>query len=145
MGSGVVFTEAYTPGTLIALMENEDREAIEIFRCRQMRRAAYRDDYKLITVGDQPDELFNVIDDPGELNNLIAEKPGDGRAQPIAERVSGGGGDPAPGQLGSRATAPGGGRGARRAAARAWVHRVRGTLPIAPVQCFRGFQRLRAG
>ena len=71
-----VFTEAYTPHTLIALMENSDPEAIETFRCRSMRRAVYRDNYKLITVGDEPDELFDVVADPGELDNLIDENPG---------------------------------------------------------------------
>jgi hypothetical protein len=40
-----------------------------------MRRAAYRDNYKLITVGDKPDELFDVINDPDEINNLITEQP----------------------------------------------------------------------
>jgi arylsulfatase A-like enzyme len=73
--AGIVFTEAYTPETLITLMESENREAIETFRCRLMRRAAYRSNYKLITVGDEPDELFDVINDPGELDNLIGEKP----------------------------------------------------------------------
>jgi formylglycine-generating enzyme required for sulfatase activity len=72
---GLVFTEAYTPDTLIAIMENDDPEAIETFRCCQMRRAVYRDDYKLITVGDGPDELFDVIRDPGELSNLIGDRP----------------------------------------------------------------------
>jgi uncharacterized sulfatase len=71
-----VFTEAYTPHTLIALMENDDPEALETFRCRQMRRAAYRGQYKLITVGDEPDELFDVIADPGETENLIDDHPG---------------------------------------------------------------------
>jgi arylsulfatase A-like enzyme len=73
--SGIVFTEAFTPDTLIALMKNQDPAAIETYRCRSMRRAVYRDDYKLITVGDKPDELFHVIRDPGELNNLIEKEP----------------------------------------------------------------------
>ena len=73
---GIVFTEAYTPHTLIALMENNDPESIETYRCRSMRRAAYRDNYKLITVGDEPDELFDVIADPGELDNQIGQEPG---------------------------------------------------------------------
>jgi uncharacterized sulfatase len=72
---GIVFAEAYTPDTLIALMENDDPEAIDTFRCRQMRRAVYQDNYKLITVGDKPDELFDVIRDPGELSNLIGKRP----------------------------------------------------------------------
>jgi uncharacterized sulfatase len=72
---GLVFAEAFTPDTLIALMENQDPSAIEKYRCRSMRRAVYRDNYKLITVGDVPDELFDVIHDPGELENLIGREP----------------------------------------------------------------------
>jgi arylsulfatase A-like enzyme len=72
---GIVFSEAYTPETLIALIKGEEPELIDSFRCRQMRRAAYRGGYKLITVGDKPDELFDVFSDPDELDNLIAEKP----------------------------------------------------------------------
>lgn len=72
---GIVFTEAYTPETLIALIKGEEPALIESFRCKQMRRAAYRDSYKLITVGDEPDELFNVINDPDEIDNLIGENP----------------------------------------------------------------------
>ena len=71
-----IFTEAYTPHTLLTQMEqHSDVETIERFRCRQMRRAAYRDDYKLIAVGDQPDELFNTTTDPGELVNVIKQEP----------------------------------------------------------------------
>ena len=72
---GTVFAEAHTPDTLIALMENLDPAAIETFRCREMRRAVLRDGRKLIAVGGQPDELFGVIDDPGELDNLIEREP----------------------------------------------------------------------
>jgi uncharacterized sulfatase len=71
----VVFAEAYTPDTLLTLMENENPSAIDTFRCRSMRRAAYDGRHKLITVGDQPDELFDVIDDPGETRNLLVEFP----------------------------------------------------------------------
>jgi len=71
----VVFAEAYTPDTLLALMENENPAAIDTFRCRSMRRAAYDGRHKLITVGDEPDELFDVIDDPGETQNLLGNYP----------------------------------------------------------------------
>ena len=70
-----VFAEAYTPATLLALMENETPSAIETFRCRSMRRAAYAGRHKLITVGDEPDELFDVIADPGETDNLLSAHP----------------------------------------------------------------------
>jgi arylsulfatase A-like enzyme len=72
---GVAFAEAYTPDTLIALMENLDPTAIETFRCRQMRRAVLRGNHKLITVGGQADELFDVVDDPGELSSLLGQQP----------------------------------------------------------------------
>ena len=70
-----IVAEAYTPDTLLALMENEDPTAIDTFRCRSMRRAAYKGRHKLITVGNEPDELFDVIDDPGETSNLLTEHP----------------------------------------------------------------------
>jgi len=70
-----VFAEAYTPDTLLALMENENPSAIDSFRCRSMRRAAYKGRHKLITVGDEADELFDVVEDPEETNNLLTEHP----------------------------------------------------------------------
>lgn len=70
-----VFAEAYTPDTLLTLMENIDPAAIDTFRCRSMRRAVYRGRYKLLAVGDEPDELFDLIDDPGETRNLLDEHP----------------------------------------------------------------------
>jgi arylsulfatase A-like enzyme len=72
---GIVFSEAYTPETLLTLIKGEDPKRVEVFRCNLMRRAAYRENYKLITVGDKPDELFDVISDPDEMDNLIAEQP----------------------------------------------------------------------
>jgi uncharacterized sulfatase len=67
----MVFAEAYTPDTLLALMESLNPDAIDAFRCRMMRRAVYLGQRKLITVGDKPDELFDVVDDPGEVHNLL--------------------------------------------------------------------------
>jgi arylsulfatase A-like enzyme len=40
-----------------------------------MRRAVYQDQYKLIKVGDTPDELFDLAEDPGENRNLLSEYP----------------------------------------------------------------------
>jgi hypothetical protein len=72
---GIVFTEAYTPETLLTLIKNEDPERVAAFRCNLMRRAAYQGNYKLITVGDKPDELFDVVHDPDEMDNLIGDEP----------------------------------------------------------------------
>jgi len=71
----LVFAEAYTPATLLALMENENPSAIDTFRCRSMRRAAYSGRHKLITVAGEPDELFDVVADPGETKNLLHQLP----------------------------------------------------------------------
>ena len=71
----MVFAEAYTPDTLLTLMENENPTAIDAFRCRSMRRAAYEGRHKLITVGDQPDELFDLVDDPRETHNILDQYP----------------------------------------------------------------------
>ncbi|MFN2131980.1 MAG: sulfatase, partial [Anaerolineae bacterium] len=46
-------------------------------------RAVYRGAHKLITVGDQPDELFDVVRDPGELANLIDQE------RPLSEELDG--------------------------------------------------------
>jgi arylsulfatase A-like enzyme len=72
---GTVFAEAFVPDTLVALMENMNPTAIDLFRCRSMRRAGYQGRYKLITVDDQPDELFDVVDDPKEIRNLRDDHP----------------------------------------------------------------------
>jgi arylsulfatase A-like enzyme len=72
---GIVFSEAYTPETLVNLMADDDPESIKTGRWRSMRRAVCRENYKLITVGDEPDELFDMIYDVGELDNLIGKEP----------------------------------------------------------------------
>lgn len=83
---GLVFTEAYTPDTLLALMESEAPASIDQFRCRSMRRAVYDGRHKLITVGDQPDELFDVSEDPQERHNLIGQYPG--KAEQLQKALS---------------------------------------------------------
>jgi len=75
---GIVFTEAFPQKTLLALMENKAPKVIDAFRCRATRRAIFSsslDSYKLITIDNQPEELFDVNTDPPELCNLISEQP----------------------------------------------------------------------
>ena len=67
----VVVAEGFPPETFINVMEMTNPEAIEQFRVRKMRRAIYKDDLKLMTVGGQPDELFHIGNDPEELTNLL--------------------------------------------------------------------------
>jgi uncharacterized sulfatase len=76
---GTVFAEAYPPQTLISLIETKEPNIINAFRCRSTRRALFAkslsDHHKLITVDEQPEELFDVHADPRELQNLASENP----------------------------------------------------------------------
>jgi len=70
-GDEVVVAEAYPPLNFITVMELNNPEAIERFRCRSLRRAVYNGNYKLLTIDEQPDEFFDLSADPLEENNLI--------------------------------------------------------------------------
>lgn len=84
--NGLLLAEAYTPDTLVKVMEMQEPQNIDRFRCRAMRRAAYRNHHKLITVGDAPDELFDLTADPGEQENHIAAQPE--LAQSLAKQLA---------------------------------------------------------
>jgi len=72
----IVYTEAPVPSTLIGLMEaGNNTDLIDAFRCRARREAVYSGHYKLIAVDGQPDELFDLDQDPGELHNLLGQQP----------------------------------------------------------------------
>jgi uncharacterized sulfatase len=67
----VVVSEAYPPLNFIEVMKLNNPEAIDPFRVRMMRRAIYDGGYKLMTVDDRPDEMFDVHGDPREMRNLL--------------------------------------------------------------------------
>jgi len=69
-----VATEAYPPMNFLNVMEVNHPAAVERFRVREVRRAIYSERGKLITVGDRPDEFFDVHGDPLESTNLL-ERP----------------------------------------------------------------------
>ena len=69
-----VVTEAYPPMNFLNVMEVNHPAAVERFRVREIRRAIYSEKGKMITVGDQPDEFFDVHGDPFEKTNLL-ERP----------------------------------------------------------------------
>lgn len=49
--------------------------AIIVQTTRRFRNALIQGDYKFIDNGDQPDELYNLVKDPGEQANLIESEP----------------------------------------------------------------------
>ncbi len=67
----VVVSEGFPPLNFITVMEMNNPEIIDQFRCRQMRRAIFNNTTKLMTVDDRPDEFFDIEKDPLELNNLL--------------------------------------------------------------------------
>ncbi len=67
----MVISEAFPPQNFINVMEMTNPEAIDLFRVRKLRRAIYGNGKKLMTVGEQPDELFEFHEDPFETHNLL--------------------------------------------------------------------------
>ncbi|MEM7348284.1 MAG: sulfatase-like hydrolase/transferase, partial [Chloroflexota bacterium] len=72
---GVVFAEAYPPNTFLFMMKKRVPHLIDRFHCDSRRWAAYQDGYKLARTEGIDDELFQLNDDPKELNNIAAENP----------------------------------------------------------------------
>jgi arylsulfatase A-like enzyme len=70
-----VWTEAYPPLTLVRLIESRNPEAVKRHRCLSTRRAIYEGRQKLVTVDDQPTELYDIRLDPQEAHNRIDADP----------------------------------------------------------------------
>jgi uncharacterized sulfatase len=66
-----VVAEAFPPDNFVSVMEMNNPDIIDRFRVRRMRRTIYEDGLKLITVGEQPDEMFDVRADYFETKNIL--------------------------------------------------------------------------
>ena len=89
--NGTVFSEIYPPLNFVRAIENRQPHLLEQFRCLSLRRSVVRsvpgeglpasegttnaNRFKLIQVDDEPDELFDLTNDPLELENMVAERP----------------------------------------------------------------------
>jgi hypothetical protein len=71
------FAEVFPPLNFAKAIEKRQPELLERFRCLETRQAVVRDASKLIRVSDWPEELYHLADDPLELTNLLAERPGE--------------------------------------------------------------------
>lgn len=73
------YSEVYPPLTFIKALEKRQPELLDRFRCLSTRRSVvkphHNEVYKLITVDDQPDELFDLMADPLELEDISRERP----------------------------------------------------------------------
>ncbi len=72
---GTVMVEAYPPNTFLFMMKKHTPELIEKFHCGLNRWAIYQDHYKLARIAGVHDELFDLSNDPAELQNLATEQP----------------------------------------------------------------------
>ena len=72
---GNVYSEAFSPLTLVKLIENRNPNLVSQFRCLATRRAIYEGAQKLITVDDQAEELYDIAQDPLESINRINDFP----------------------------------------------------------------------
>lgn len=66
-----VFAEIYPPLNFVSALEHRQPELLARFRCTTTRRAIVQNDWKLVTVDHVNDELFQLAQDPQELDNRI--------------------------------------------------------------------------
>lgn len=74
------FSEIYPPLNFVKAIERRQAELLTQYRCLSMRRAIVKrddmaDTFKLITVDEQPDELFDLKADPEEGLDLRQKRP----------------------------------------------------------------------
>ena len=68
-----VFSEAYTPETLITIIKKHAPNLMNQFHCNASRWAIYNQPYKLVRTENVRDEFFNYLTDPQESSNLETE------------------------------------------------------------------------
>lgn len=69
------FAEVYSPLNFAKAIKHRQPELIERFRCMDTRRAVVKDGLKLIQLEDDPSELFDLVQDPLELANILTDRP----------------------------------------------------------------------
>ena len=72
---GMAFSEAFPPSTFLNVLEHRSPAVVERLRLRQVRRAIYDGDQKLMMRENQVEKLFNVASDPAEMHDLAADQP----------------------------------------------------------------------
>jgi arylsulfatase A-like enzyme len=65
------YAEVYPPMNFARAIQHRQPELLRRFRCMKVRRAVVRDEWKLIQVADQADELFDLDRDPLESTNRL--------------------------------------------------------------------------
>lgn len=69
------YSEAFPPQTFLSVMRYRNPALIDALNLTQVRRAVYHEASKLTLVGGEIDALYDLTNDPHEVNNLAAEHP----------------------------------------------------------------------
>lgn len=69
------YAEVYPPLNFAKAIKHRQPQLLEQFRCMSTRRTVIKDNMKLIQVDEQPDELFDLENDPLELEDILLQKP----------------------------------------------------------------------
>jgi hypothetical protein len=76
---GTAYSEVVPPLTFIRAIEKRQPELLDRFRCLSTRRSVVKlqadGTFKLITIDDEPDELFDLAADPLELEDISQKRP----------------------------------------------------------------------
>ncbi|MCC6801382.1 MAG: sulfatase [Anaerolineae bacterium] len=83
---GLAFSEAFPPSTFLHVLEHRSPAVIERLRLRQVRRAVYDGDHKLVAAENAVEGLFDVGRDPAETRDVAADEPG--AAAALAGKIS---------------------------------------------------------
>lgn len=78
--NGIAFSEAFPPSTFLNVLQHRSPALIDRLRLRQVRRAVYAGNRKLVMSEKQVEALFDVAADPAELSDLAAGQPGEAAA-----------------------------------------------------------------
>ncbi len=84
--NGIAFSEAFPPSMFLNVLAHRSPAVIERLRLRQVRRAIYEGDHKLVMAESGVEALFDIADDPAETRDLAAEQPDESAA--LAEKIS---------------------------------------------------------
>ena len=71
----MAFSEAFPPSTFLNVIQHRSPALVERLRLRQVRRAVYDGDMKLIMRENTVENLFDVASDPAETRDLAAAQP----------------------------------------------------------------------
>jgi uncharacterized sulfatase len=81
------YAEIYPPLNFAKAVQHREPELLERFRCLDLRRAVVKDEWKLIRVAGEPDELFDLDRDPLEETNRLVNNAG--QVQALNQKLAG--------------------------------------------------------